>query len=54
MDLARWGLGKNEFPKTVMASGGRFGYSDDGQTPNTLSSSPSSSTTASSSSRSAA
>ena len=36
MDLARWGLGKNEFPKAVMASGGRFGYSDDGQTPNTL------------------
>ena len=36
MDLARWGLGKNEFPKTVIASGGRFGYSDDGQTPNTL------------------
>src|SRR6202047_3230407 len=35
MDLARWGLGKNEFPKTVMASGGRYGYSDDGQTPNT-------------------
>jgi predicted dehydrogenase len=37
MDLARWGLGKNEFPKTVQASGGRFGYVDDGQTPNTLS-----------------
>ena len=36
MDIARWGLGKNEFPKTVMASGGRFGYTDDGQTPNTL------------------
>ena len=36
MDLARWGLGKNEFPKAVLASGGRFGYSDDGQTPNTL------------------
>jgi predicted dehydrogenase len=36
MDLARWGIGKNEFPKTVMASGGRFGYTDDGQTPNTL------------------
>ena len=35
MDLARWGLSKNEFPKTVMASGGRFGYTDDGQTPNT-------------------
>ena len=36
MDLARWGLGKNEMPKAVIASGGRFGYSDDGQTPNTL------------------
>ena len=35
MDLARWGLGKTEFPKTVMSSGGRYGYSDDGQTPNT-------------------
>ncbi len=37
MDLARWGLGKTELPRTVMASGGRFGYSDQGQTPNTLS-----------------
>jgi len=37
MDLARWGLNKNEFPKAVMASGGRFGYKDDGETPNTLS-----------------
>jgi predicted dehydrogenase len=36
MDLARWGLNKNELPKAVLASGGRFGYSDDGQTPNTL------------------
>jgi len=36
MDLARWGLGKTEFPKALVASGGRFGYSDDGQTPNTL------------------
>ena len=36
MDLARWGLGKNEFPKAVVASGGRFGYTDQGQTPNTL------------------
>lgn len=35
MDLARWGLGKNEFPKTAIASGGRYGYKDDGQTPNT-------------------
>ncbi len=36
MDLARWGLGKNELPRAVVASGGRFGYSDQGQTPNTL------------------
>jgi predicted dehydrogenase len=36
MDLARWGIGKAEFPKAVMASGGRFGYSDQGETPNTL------------------
>jgi len=35
MDIARWGLGKAEFPKAVQTSGGRFGYSDDGQTPNT-------------------
>jgi len=35
MDLARWGLGKDEFPKAVQASGGRFGYKDDGETPNT-------------------
>lgn len=35
MDLARWGLGKSEFPKTVQSSGGRFGYKDDGETPNT-------------------
>jgi predicted dehydrogenase len=36
MDIARWGLGKQEFPKSVLATGGRFGYSDDGETPNTL------------------
>ncbi len=36
MDLARWGLGKTEFPKAVLASGGHFGYSDQGETPNTL------------------
>ncbi|APW59591.1 Gfo/Idh/MocA family protein [Paludisphaera borealis] len=36
MDLARWGIDKHELPKTVQSSGGRFGYSDDGQTPNTL------------------
>ena len=37
VDLARWGLNKKEFPKSVMASGGRYGYKDDGETPNTLS-----------------
>ena len=35
MDLARWGLGKSEFPRTVMSAGGRYGYKDDGETPNT-------------------
>ena len=35
MDLARWGLNKNEFPKAVSSSGGRFSYTDDGETPNT-------------------
>ena len=37
VDLARWGLNKREFPKAVTAVGGRFGYKDDGETPNTLS-----------------
>jgi predicted dehydrogenase len=35
MDVARWGLGKDTLPNHVVASGGRFGYKDDGQTPNT-------------------
>jgi predicted dehydrogenase len=35
MDKARWGLGKNELPKSVLSVGGRFGYIDDGQTANT-------------------
>ena len=36
MDIARWGLGKSEFPRAVMACGGRLGYKDQGETPNTL------------------
>ncbi|MFO0957577.1 MAG: Gfo/Idh/MocA family oxidoreductase [Isosphaeraceae bacterium] len=36
MDLARWGLGKNTFPNTVSATGGRYGYKDQGETPNTV------------------
>ena len=35
MDKARWGLAKNEMPKSVISYGGRFGYEDDGQTANT-------------------
>lgn len=35
MDKARWGLGKNEMPKSVVSYGGRFGYEDDGETANT-------------------
>jgi predicted dehydrogenase len=35
MDKARWGLGKSSLPHSVVGFGGRFGYDDDGQTPNT-------------------
>jgi predicted dehydrogenase len=35
MDIARWGLGKNTLPSQIQSSGGRFGYKDDGETPNT-------------------
>jgi predicted dehydrogenase len=35
MDVARWGLGKSELARSVISVGGRFGYVDDGQTPNT-------------------
>jgi len=35
MDKARWGLGKNELPKSVISVGGRVGYVDDGETANT-------------------
>ena len=36
MDVARWILGAQGLPKSVMAFGGRFGYRDDAETPNTL------------------
>jgi predicted dehydrogenase len=36
MDVARWFLGVNELSPRVMAVGGRLGYVDDGETPNTL------------------
>jgi predicted dehydrogenase len=35
MDKARWGLGKTTLPTSVVGLGGRFGYEDDGETPNT-------------------
>jgi len=35
MDLCRWALGVDHLPPRVMSIGGRFGYVDDGQTPNT-------------------
>lgn len=35
MDVARWGLGLNGLCKSVASFGGRFGYSDAGDTPNT-------------------
>jgi hypothetical protein len=35
MDVSRWFLGEDSLPPTVMSFGGRFGYDDDAETPNT-------------------
>jgi predicted dehydrogenase len=35
MDIARWALGEPDLPPSVFSVGGRFGYDDDGNTPNT-------------------
>ena len=35
MDLARWGLGVKELSKAAFSYGGRLGYEDAGETPNT-------------------
>jgi hypothetical protein len=35
MDTARWALGKMHLAPAVLSVGGRFGYEDDGETPNT-------------------
>ena len=35
MDIARWVLGVNELSPRVFSIGGRLGYADDGETPNT-------------------
>jgi len=35
MDICRWALGERGLPQSVSSIGGRFGYDDDGNTPNT-------------------
>jgi predicted dehydrogenase len=35
VDIARWGINKNEHPRSTISLGGRLGYEDDGETPNT-------------------
>lgn len=35
MDIARWMIPGAKWPKSVVSLGGRFGYTDQGQTPNT-------------------
>jgi len=35
IDLCRWALPEGAVPKSVVSLGGRFGYKDQGQTPNT-------------------
>lgn len=35
LDICRWGLGVTGLPRSVISFGGRLGYSDAGQTPNT-------------------
>lgn len=36
MDVARWFLGEQELSPAILSVGGRLGYIDDGETPNTL------------------
>jgi predicted dehydrogenase len=35
MDLCRWGIGADDLPDVAFSFGGRIGYEDDGETPNT-------------------
>ncbi|QDU64815.1 Inositol 2-dehydrogenase [Planctomycetes bacterium Pan216] len=35
LDLARWVIGADAFPKGVVSIGGRYGWNDSGETPNT-------------------
>ena len=36
MDICRWFLNEQELAPAVLSAGGRFGYEDDGETPNTF------------------
>ena len=36
LDVARWALGEKSLARRVMSLGGRFGYDDAGETPNTM------------------
>jgi len=36
MDMCRWALGQTKLAPRIFSYGGRFGYKDDGNTPNTL------------------
>jgi predicted dehydrogenase len=35
VDVAAWAIGATDLPESVLSIGGRFGYVDDGETPNT-------------------
>ncbi|MDR2038374.1 MAG: Gfo/Idh/MocA family oxidoreductase [Bacteroidales bacterium] len=35
LDICRWALGKSTLPRSAFSFGGRYGYNDDGETPNT-------------------
>jgi hypothetical protein len=35
MDMCRWAIGQSSLPPRIVSLGGRFGYVDDGETPNT-------------------
>lgn len=35
MDIARWAIPNGTYPRSVVSIGGRFGYTDQGETPNT-------------------
>lgn len=35
LDICRWVLGQDKLPPRVLSIGGRYGYDDDGETPNT-------------------